>query len=135
MRFNNYIKYILYGLYGIYNFGYQILTYPILLWLAVYLNDLFIPANLMWKNNNSRIDIWGSTGAAIYESIALIAETGVLIFIIYSINKLFLKYIMRNKNYHKITNWTAKINIIICLFYIIMLVLRGIGISTFIDCI
>jgi hypothetical protein len=75
-----------------------------------YLNDLIIPDNLIWKNNNPVI-----------KTLELMIEAALFILPIYAINQEVLSDTEDKRNRNAIANRTVKIHIIVTLIFIIVL--------------
>ena len=74
-------------LYYMYNLVYQVLSLGFLFFANTYLNNLFIPDSLRWKDRELREDL---TGLAMAQLIVLIIEGGLLILIMFYVNRWFL---------------------------------------------
>ncbi|MBK1442734.1 hypothetical protein JHJ32_22230 [Parapedobacter sp. ISTM3] len=66
---------------------YQVLSLGFLFFANTYLNNLFIPDSLRWKDGVLREDL---TGLALAQLIVLIIEGGLLILIMFYVNRWFL---------------------------------------------
>jgi hypothetical protein len=75
-----------------------------------YFNDLIIPDNLIWKNNNPVI-----------KTLELMIKAALLILPIYAINQEALSDTEGKSNRNAIANGTVKIHIIVTLIFIIAL--------------
>jgi hypothetical protein len=110
-----------YTFYIFYNLFLQLGVLLFFLYANTFLNEFFVPENLMWENNLPRIDFEGLGAVAIIKTSVLIVEAAVLILLIYLVNKIYLKYNYEKKGDH-ILIWTIKINIILSLLFITFLI-------------
>lgn len=113
------IKYIF---YIVYNLIYQLLSFCFFVYANTYLNEAFVPDNLIWKNNQRRVDKTGLMGTAIFQTLILLIEAAILILIIYFINRWFLSYVLRKSSPNKVLSWTVRINIILSICFIAVLI-------------
>jgi hypothetical protein len=72
---------------------------------------------LIWKDGKPRTDANGIIGAVTIGTSVLLIEAGILILLLYFINKLFFYTIGENTN-NKILIWTVRINIILSVGFI-----------------
>jgi heme/copper-type cytochrome/quinol oxidase subunit 3 len=90
---------------------YQLATFLFLFFANTYLNSLLIPDSLKWKDGKLRTDF---TGLAVIQTIILLVEVIVLMWLMYQINKRVLS--------NSIAWWTAGIYLtlsVICIAIII----------------
>jgi hypothetical protein len=94
-----------------------------MLYLGIYYNALLIPDSFIWKDNKPRTDLMSYTKAATIQALLLITEAGVLILVIYVINKLIIGDSESKQGSYDIANQTAKINIIVTICFIIFVLI------------
>lgn len=87
-----------------------------------YYNDLIVPDNLMWKNNNRRLDKTGLLGSAGIKTLALLFECALLLLITYAINQAVLSNTEEKLGRNAIANRTVKRHIVITLCFIVVLI-------------
>ena len=104
-----------YILYTLYNLIYQVFSLAFLFYANTYLNDFFIPENLIWKDGKLREDV---SAAAAIQTIILIVEAALLVLLIYFVNRKFLASIAKTGNTISVANWTAISYAIITLTFI-----------------
>jgi hypothetical protein len=110
---------MIYILYGLYNLIYQIATIVFLFFANTYLNSFVIPDNLKWRKGILREDL-GSLVTA--QTILLLVEAGILMLLMYYINKLYLLSFAKADNAKSTALWTAGIFSVITLGFIIVLI-------------
>ena len=107
---------ISYIIYGIYNLIYQLFIMCFLFYANTYLNAAFFPDSWIWKDGKLRED----TGwLVIPQSLILIIEAALLIFLIYYMNKWYLLSIAKSNNSHSIAAWTKGAYSVITLAFLI----------------
>ena len=108
-----------YILYGLYNVIYQIATIAFLFFANTYLNSFIIPDNLKWRDGKLREDL-GNLATA--QTIILLVEAGLLMLLMYCINKRYLLSFAKSDNANNIALWTAGIYSVITVVFIVFLI-------------
>lgn len=108
-----------YVLYGLYNIIYQIITFWLLLMANTYFNDAFIPNSFLWKDGKPREDLFG---AGVMQTIILLIEAGLLMLLMYYINKRYLLSLTKGDNGNTIVLWTAGVYGFITAVFIVFLI-------------
>jgi hypothetical protein len=108
-----------YILYGLYNLIYQIATIAFLFFANTYLNSFLIPDSLKWRDGKLREDL-GSL--ATVQTIILLVEAGLLMLLMYYINKRYLLSFAKSDNANNIALWTAGIYSVITVVFIVVLI-------------
>lgn len=102
-------------IYVIYNLIYQVITICILFYANTFLNWAFIPHSLQSKDGKQR-------ELMITQMAILIAETALLMLIIYFVNKWYLSGIAKVNDPKSIAMWTAAIYALLNVIIIISVV-------------
>jgi hypothetical protein len=105
-------------IYGFYNLIYQILSICFLFYANTFLNGFLIPNSFLWENHKPKENL---IPAAIMQTVILIVETVLLMFLMYYINKWYLSSVAKSNNSNNIALWTAGIYSVITLSFIIFL--------------
>jgi hypothetical protein len=107
------MKPALLAIYGIYNIIGLIFFLWVLLYLNMYINPNFIPSDLRWENGQLRENM---TYFMLAQFLLLIFEIGIYSYICYTMNKFFLKKLVKTHNI-RIAKWTGitTLLILICI--------------------
>ena len=106
-----------YIIYGVYNLIFQIISIGFLFYANTYLNGFIIPDRLRWENGKLKEDL---TGLAVAQSAMLVIEAGLLLLLIYQINKWYLSSVTNAGDPGKIAIWTAGVYAVITVSLIII---------------
>ncbi|WP_316812832.1 hypothetical protein [Pedobacter heparinus] len=102
-------------IYITFNLAYQLIVFFCLLYANTYINDNVVPESLLWQNNQPRVDTAGMLGFAAIKTLVLIVEGGILVLLVYFINR----SVMNNGT---IIKRTLKVNVIVTMCFIIVLI-------------
>lgn len=108
-----------YILYGLYNVIYQIVSIAFLFFANTYLNSFIIPDSLKWRDGKLREDLGGLATA---QTIILLVEAALLMFLMLYINRRFLTGIAKASNANSIALWTAGVYGLITVGFILFLI-------------
>lgn len=97
------------------NFIILLFVFFCLVYANTYLNEHMVPDNLLWGNNQPRLDKIAIIGVASIKTLVLLFEGVILILILYFINRLMI-------NDQVILMRILKINIIITVIFILILI-------------
>jgi len=86
-----------------------------LLYSNTYINDNVVPDSLLWQNNQPRVDTVGMLGFAAIKTLVLIVESGILVLLVYFINRSVM-------NNGVIVKSTLKVNVIATICFVIVLI-------------
>ncbi len=84
-----------------------------------YFNDAFIPNSFLWKDGKPREDLFG---AGVMQTIILLIEAGLLMLLMYYINKRYLLSLTKGDNGNTIVLWTAGVYGFITAVFIVFLI-------------
>jgi hypothetical protein len=101
----------------VYNIMFAVLTVYFLLFAGTYLNDAFIPDKLRWRNG---IILKSPNWDDVISILILIIEAIILMYILFLINKKYLKSFLSSQNYISVAKRTTWIISIIPFLFIIM---------------
>ena len=108
-----------YFIYVLYNLIYQNATIAFLFFANTNLNGFVIPESFKWRDGKLRENLGGLAAA---QTIILLIEAGLLMLLMYYINKRFLLSFAKANNGNTIALWTAGIYSVITLAFIAVLI-------------
>lgn len=97
------------------NFIILLFVFFCLVYANTYLNEHIVPDNLLWENNQPRLDKVAIIGVASIKTLVLLLEGAIFILILYFINRLMI-------NDQVILMRILKINLIITIVFVLILI-------------